>query len=68
MLLDASSSTFFKLALSFAVEAERDRALRLLAHALDGVEHVLLLREEGVAEVGRPLDVVRETFHHLGQR
>ena len=40
----------------------------LLSHALHGVHHIALLREEGIAEVGRPLDVVAQAFDDVGQR
>ena len=41
--------------------------LRLLPHPLAGVHDVGLLGEEGVAEVGRPLDVVGEPLHGVGE-
>ena len=34
--------------------------LRLRAHALDGIHYVILLRQECVAEFGRPLNVVHQ--------
>jgi hypothetical protein len=43
------------------------RALRLRAHALHGVHHIVLLREKRIAEISGPLDVVCETFDHIGQ-
>ena len=39
----------------------------LLAHALDGVHHVFLLREKRVTEVGRPLDVFGQKLDGVGQ-
>ena len=42
--------------------------LRLLPHPLDGVHHVVLLVEEGVPELRRPLDVVGEPLHDIGNR
>lgn len=40
---------------------------RLLAHALDGIHHIALLREERVPEIGGPLNVVCKTFHDVWQ-
>src|SRR5246127_5011157 len=40
--------------------------LGLLAHSLNGIHHIALLREEGVAKIGRPLDVVCQTLYHIG--
>ena len=40
----------------------------LLPHPLDGVHDVVLLVEEGVPELRRPLDVVREPLHDVGNR
>ena len=37
--------------------------LRLPAHALDGIHQFALLRQEGVAEIGSPRDVVSQEFH-----
>jgi len=37
------------------------------SHPLHGVHHIALLREEGIAEVGRPLDVVAQAFDDVGQ-
>ncbi len=39
--------------------------LRLLAHALNGIHHVALVRKEGVAEIGSPLNVVSQYFHDV---
>jgi hypothetical protein len=41
--------------------------LGLLPHALDGIHNVALLRQEGVAEIGGPLNVVAQAFHHIGE-
>jgi hypothetical protein len=38
-----------------------------LSHALHSGHPVALLREEGVAEVGRPLDVVAQPLDDVGQ-
>jgi hypothetical protein len=40
-------------------------ALRFGAHALDGIKDILLLREKGVPQVGRPLDVAGQSLHSL---
>ena len=42
-------------------------ALGLLAHALDGVHHIALLREEGIAQVGGPLNVVGQSLDQVGE-
>jgi hypothetical protein len=47
---------------------ERPGPLGLLAHPLDGIHDVGLLREERVAEFGGPLDVVPEALDDVGQR
>ena len=36
------------------------------AHALNGSHHILLLGEEGVPEIGRPLDILGQALHHVG--
>jgi hypothetical protein len=36
--------------------------LRLLAHALNGIHHVALVRKEDVAEISSPLNVVSQQF------
>jgi hypothetical protein len=41
--------------------------LSLLAHALHSVHDIALLRQEGVAEVGGPLEVVGQALDHVGQ-
>jgi len=41
--------------------------LSLLAHALHGIHHVALLRQERVAQIGGPLDVVCQALYHVGQ-
>jgi hypothetical protein len=41
--------------------------LCFLAHSLDGVHDVRLLREKCVAEVGCPLDIVGEPLDDIGQ-
>jgi len=40
--------------------------LGLLPHPLDGVHDVALVVEKCVAQLRRPLDVVGEPFHHVG--
>jgi len=44
------------------VTAEVSLVLGFLAHALDGFHHVVLLRKEGVAKIGRPLNVIGEAL------
>ncbi len=44
------------------------RALCLLAHALYRVHDVSLLRQECIAEVGSPLNVICKSLHHVGYR
>ena len=61
-------STTLRLHLLLLGRLEVARILRLPAHPLHGVHHVGLLREEGVAEIGRPLDVVGEPLHDVGKR
>jgi hypothetical protein len=39
--------------------------LGFLAHSLDGVHHLALLRKERVAEVSRPLNIVGESLHDI---
>ena len=41
--------------------------LRLRTQALHGVEHVLLLGQEGIAELLRPLELVGHRLQHLGK-
>jgi hypothetical protein len=38
-----------------------------LAHALDSIHHVAFLRQERIAQVGGPLDIVSQAFHHVGK-
>src|SRR5580658_1528131 len=40
----------------------------LLAHSLHRVHHVTLLREEGVTQVGGPLDAVNKLLHQVWER
>ena len=61
-------STTFVSTFCCSFDVEGALVLRLLPHPLDGVHDVALLGEEGVAEVRRPLDVVREPLHHVGNR
>jgi len=44
---------------------QRALVLRLPTHALDRRHHVSLLREKGVAEIRRPLNVVRQTLNKI---
>ena len=39
----------------------------LLAHALHGIHHIVLLREERVSQVGRPLDVLGQQLDDIRQ-
>jgi hypothetical protein len=57
-----------RLDLHLLVRYERPFIFRLRAHPLHGIHHVLLLSDEGVAEVGRPLNVLRKPLDHIGQR
>ena len=41
--------------------------LGFLPHALHSVHHVGLLCEECIPKVGRPANIVGQTFHHFGQ-
>jgi len=41
--------------------------LSFLAHALNRVHDILLLREEGIAQVRRPLDVISKALHDIGK-
>jgi len=41
--------------------------LGLRAHALDSVHDIFLLREEGVAQIRSPLNIVGKTFHNIRQ-
>jgi hypothetical protein len=41
--------------------------LGFFAHALHGIHYIALLRQESVAQIGGPLNVVSETFHHVGK-
>jgi hypothetical protein len=40
------------------IGSQRSGALRFLAHALNGIHYVALLRKEGITEISGPLDVV----------
>ena len=64
---DCLSLDDLRLDLLLLVRLQGPVVLGLLPHPLDGVHDVALLREEGVPEVGRPLDVVREPLHDLGK-
>ena len=44
------------------------RARSLGAHALDCVHHIGLLRQKGVAQFRRPLDIARQTLHRVRHR
>src|SRR5688572_5490447 len=46
---------------------QRPFLLRFVAHSLDGVHHVVLLSEKGVAEVRGPLDIVGEALDEIRQ-
>jgi hypothetical protein len=41
--------------------------LCFLAHALHSIHQICLLSQKSIAEIGRPLDIVRQTFNDLGQ-
>lgn len=42
--------------------------MRFCAHTLNGIHHVALLRKKRVTEIGGPLDIVRQSLNHIGQR
>jgi hypothetical protein len=50
------------------VVGQRSTALRFCAHALNGVHHIALLRQKRIAEIRGPLNIIRQTFHYVGQR
>jgi len=39
----------------------------LFAHALHGIHHIALLRQESVAQICGPLNIVCHALHHIGQ-
>jgi len=41
--------------------------LGFFSHALHGIHHVLLLSQEGVAQIGGPLDVICKSFDDIGK-
>ncbi len=41
--------------------------LGLFPHALDGIHHVRLLSQKGISQVSGPLDIIRQTFDHIGE-
>jgi hypothetical protein len=42
-------------------------AFSFLAHALHGIHHIALLRQERIAHIGSPANVVGEALYHIGQ-
>jgi hypothetical protein len=50
---------YFGFHLDLLVGAQFPGCRRLAAHALNGVHHLGLLREKGVAKLGGPFDVVK---------
>jgi hypothetical protein len=46
---------------------QRPLIVSFLAHTLNGVHNIALLRQEGVAEISRPLDVISQPLYHGGQ-
>jgi len=46
---------------------ESARGTRFLAQALNGIHDVLLLRQECVAKVGGPANILIEPLQHVGQ-
>jgi hypothetical protein len=44
---------------------QRSGALSLCPHPLDCEHHIRLLRQKGVPEIRRPLNVTREHFHDI---
>ena len=57
-----------RLDLLLLIGLQRPLFLRLLPHHLHRVHHLVLLRQEGVAQLGGPLDVVGQALDHLGHR
>jgi hypothetical protein len=57
-----------RLDLLLLVGFEGALVLGFLPHPLNGVHDVALLCEEGVAEIGRPLNVIRKPLDHFGNR
>jgi hypothetical protein len=55
----------FRLDLLLLAGLESAFVLRLLAHPLHRVQHILLLCEESVAEIRGPLNVFGQTFNYL---
>jgi hypothetical protein len=53
--------------LHLLIGLEISRVFRFRPHALHGLHHVTLLRQEGVPEVCGPLNVVSQALHHVGQ-
>lgn len=42
--------------------------LRLFPHALDRRHHIALLREKGIPQISRPLNIVGQPFHYVPDR
>jgi hypothetical protein len=70
LLDDDHRLTFYHLGfhLLLLVRLQIAGVLGLLAHALHSLHHVVLLREEGVAKVGRPLNIIGESLHDIRKR
>jgi predicted alpha/beta hydrolase family esterase len=49
------------------IRRQRSRVLGLVAHSLDCIHHILLLRKKSVAKIRGPLNVVGETLNYVGQ-
>jgi hypothetical protein len=44
---------------------QRAFVLSFLAHALDGIHNIALLRQEGISQIRRPLNIIGQTFHQI---
>lgn len=49
----------------FLTGLESAFGLGFRAHPLDGIHHILLLREKGVPHIGCPLDIPSQSCHHI---
>jgi len=59
---------YLSLYLDLFVGGQFSGCRRLATHTLNGVHHLGLLGEKGVAQLGGPFDVVEELLHDIGKR
>jgi hypothetical protein len=52
----------------FRTSLEIPSALRLCAHPLHGVHHILLLRQDRISHVCHPLNILGHPLHHVWKR